>query len=130
MVEVGMGVENVANGESELMQFMENSFVRSTGIDHDRLFCYRISNDRTITTEGWNGEGFSNHRRHDGRMLPSTPIEAQAPALHLAGCRKSPPAAFSHRSDPQRTSTGRHGAFTRCGLARKKARLGALVLGG
>jgi hypothetical protein len=86
MIEVSVGVENVADGESELVQLVENSFGRSAGIDHDRLLRYRISNDRTVTTEGRDGKCFSNHRRHDRRMLPSKPIGAQAAALHLAGC--------------------------------------------
>ena len=85
MIEMRMGVENVAHGESKLMQFVENSFGRSAGINHDRLFRHRISNDRTVTTEGRDGKCFSNHRRHARRMLPSKPIGAQAAALHLAG---------------------------------------------
>ena len=41
-----------------------------------------------------------------------------------------PPAAFSHRSGPQRTPEGTPRVFTRCGLARGTARLGALGLAG
>jgi len=43
--------------------------------------------------------------------------EAAAPLI--AGCWKSPPASFSHRSDPQRTPEGTPPAFTRCGLAER-----------
>ncbi len=35
----------------------------------------------------------------------------------LAGCGKSPPAAFSHRSDAQRTAESTIRLFARCGLA-------------
>ena len=51
MVEVGMGVENVADGESELVHLVENSLVRSTGIDDDRLLRHRIANDGAIAAE-------------------------------------------------------------------------------
>ena len=86
MIEVGVGVEDVADSESELVQLVENSLGRSSGIDHDRLLRHWIANDRTITTEGRDRKCFSNHRRHGDRMLPFNPIGAQAPALHLAGC--------------------------------------------
>ena len=45
MIEVGVGVENVADGESELVQLVENSFGRPTGIDDDRLLRHWISDD-------------------------------------------------------------------------------------
>ena len=45
MVEVGMGVENVADGEAELVHLVENSLVRSTRIDHDGLLRHWITND-------------------------------------------------------------------------------------
>ena len=83
MVEVGMGVENVADGESELVHLVENSLVRSTRIDNDGLLCHWISNDRTIATKGRDGKCFSNHDGHNERMLPSKPIRAQAAALLL-----------------------------------------------
>ncbi len=78
MVEVGMGVENVADGESELVHLVEDSLVRATGIDHDRLLRHWISNDRTIATKGRDGKGFSDDGRHDGLMLLPKPIRAQA----------------------------------------------------
>ena len=83
MVEVGVGVKNVADGESELVHLVENSLVRSTGIDDDGLLRHWISNDRTIATQWRDGKCFSNHRRHDERMLPSTPLKAQATASLL-----------------------------------------------
>src|SRR6266513_1351085 len=78
MVEVGMGVENVADGESELMHLVENSLVRPTGIDDDGLLRHWIADDRTVATKGRDGKGFSDHGGHHGRMLPSKPIRAQA----------------------------------------------------
>ena len=86
MVEVGVGVKNVADGKSELVHLVENSLVRSTGIDDDGLLRHGISNDRTIATKGRDGKGFSNHGRHHGRMLSSKPLRAQAAALLVAGC--------------------------------------------
>ena len=80
MVEVGMGVENVADGESELVHLVQDPLVRSTGIDDDGLLRHWIANDRTIATKGRDGKGFSNHDGHDERMLPSKPIRAQAAA--------------------------------------------------
>src|SRR4029079_5758963 len=84
MIEVGISMENMADGQSELVQLVENSLRRSTRIDHDCLLRHRISNDRAIATEGRDGKGFSNHGRHDRRMLPFKPIRAQAAALHSA----------------------------------------------
>src|SRR5437868_7870087 len=84
MIEVGVSMENMADGESELVQLVENSLRRSTRIDYDCPLRHWISNDRAITTEGRDGKCFSNHRRHDRRMLPSKPIRAQAAALHPA----------------------------------------------
>lgn len=81
MIEMRMGMENVTDDESELVQLLENSFVRSAGIDDDRLLCHRISNDRTIATERRDGKGFSDYSRHRERMLPPTHIRAQAAAL-------------------------------------------------
>ena len=83
MVQVGMGVEDVRDRQSQFLHLVENSLVRSTGIDHDRLLRHGIANDRTIATEGRDGKSFSNHRRHDERMLQSTPIGAQAAAFSL-----------------------------------------------
>ena len=45
MIEVGMGVENVADGESELVHFVENPLVRPTGIDDDGLLRHWIADD-------------------------------------------------------------------------------------
>src|SRR6267143_5577355 len=81
MVEVGMGVENVRDRQSKLLHLVEDSLVRATGIDHDRLLRHWIANDRTIATKGRDGKCFSDHGRHDERMLPSKPIRAQAAAL-------------------------------------------------
>jgi hypothetical protein len=78
-----MGVENVADGESELVHFVENSLVRPTGIDDDGLLRHWIANDRTVATKGRDGKGFSYHGRHLRCMLPSKPIRAQAAALLL-----------------------------------------------
>ena len=83
MVEVGMGVKNVADGESELVHLVENSLVCSTGIDHDGLLRHWIANDRTIATKGRDGKGFSDDDRHYGHMLQSKPSRAQAAALLL-----------------------------------------------
>ena len=98
MIEVGVGVENVADGESELVHFMQNSFGRSTGINDDRLLRHWISDDRTVTPEGWDGKCFSNHGRHDRCMLPSKPIGAQAAGSssgRLSGNHLQPPALYA-----------------------------------
>src|ERR1700675_4865378 len=52
MVEVGMGVEDMRDRQSQLLHLVENSLVRSTGIDNDGLFRHWVSNDRTIATKG------------------------------------------------------------------------------
>ena len=83
MVEVGVGVKDMCDRQSELVHLVENSLVRSTRIDHDRLLRHRIADDRAIATKGWDGKGFSDHGRQHGRMLPSKPIRAQAAALLL-----------------------------------------------
>src|SRR4029077_19106052 len=62
------------------VHLVENSLVRSTGIDHDRLLRHWIADDRTIATKGRDGKGFSNHDGHDARMLQAKPIRAQAAA--------------------------------------------------
>jgi hypothetical protein len=83
---VGMGMENMRDRQSKLVHLVENSLVRSTGIDHDRLLRHWIADDRTIATKGRDGKGFSNHDGHDARMLQAKPIKAQAAALHPADC--------------------------------------------
>ena len=86
MVEVGVGVKDMRDGQSELVHLVENSLVRSTRIDHDRLLCHRIADDRAIATKGRDGKGFSDYGRQHGRMLPSKPLMVQAAALDPAGC--------------------------------------------
>ena len=83
MVEVGVGVKDMRDRQSELVHLVENSLVRSTRIDHDRLLRHRIADDRAIATKGRDGKGFSDYGRQHGRMLPSNPLRVQATALLL-----------------------------------------------
>jgi hypothetical protein len=78
-------VKDMCDRQSELVHLVENSLVRSTRIDHDRLLRQRIADDRAIATKGRDGKSFSNHGHQHGCMLPSKPIKAQATALHPAG---------------------------------------------
>jgi hypothetical protein len=78
MVEVGMGVENMRDRQSQLLHLVQDPLVRPTGIDDDGLLRHWITNDRTIATKGRDGKGFSDDGRHYGRMLQSKPIGAQA----------------------------------------------------
>lgn len=71
MVEMGMGVENMGDRQPKLLHFVENSIVCSSGIDNDGLLRHRIADDRAIAAKGRDGKCFSNHGRHDERMLPS-----------------------------------------------------------
>ena len=86
MIEVGMGVEDMRDRQSKLLHFTQNSIMGPARIDHDRLLCHWIANDRTIATKGRDRECFSDHSRQHECMLPSKPIMAQAAALHPAGC--------------------------------------------
>ena len=78
MVEVGVGVEDMRDRQSQLLHLAENALVRSAGIDNNGLFRDRIANDRTIATKRRDRECLSDHAGHDGRMLPSKPIRVQA----------------------------------------------------
>jgi len=60
MVKVGMCMEDMRDHQTQFLHFTQNLFMGPTWIDHDCLFRYRISKDRAIATEGWNGKGFSN----------------------------------------------------------------------
>jgi hypothetical protein len=52
VVEMGMRVENMANGQPQCLHLMENLFWCPTWIDDDRLLRDRITDDGTITAEG------------------------------------------------------------------------------
>ena len=83
MVEVGMGVEDMRDRQSQLLHLVQDPLVRPTGIDDDGLLRHWIAYDRTIATKGRDGKSFSDDGRHYGRMLQSKPIRAQAAALLL-----------------------------------------------
>ena len=78
MIEVGMGMEDMADGESELSDFVENLFVGPAGINHDGLLRHRIADDRTVASKRRDREGFANQCGHRSGMLPSDNLRAQA----------------------------------------------------
>lgn len=64
MVEVGMRMKDVRDGQAELPHLVENALRRSSGIDDDGLPGEGIADDRAIASERWNRECFSNQRSH------------------------------------------------------------------
>jgi hypothetical protein len=84
VVEMSMRMQDAAHGETQLLYFLENSLRRTAGIDDDRLLRNRITNNRAVTTEGWNREGLPNQGSHHTGMLQSNELEAQAsrPWIH------------------------------------------------
>ena len=78
MVEMGVGVEDMADGESELLDFMKNLFGRPAGIDHDGLLRDWIGDDRAVASQGRDREGSPNQHGHSRGMLQSEDLKVQA----------------------------------------------------
>ncbi len=51
MIEMGMGMQNVTDRESQLLHFLDNSLRGPAGIDHDRLLRDGVTDDRAITAK-------------------------------------------------------------------------------
>src|SRR5262245_61729481 len=121
MVEVGMSVKDMRDRQSKLTHLVENSLVGSTRIDHDRLLCHWIADDRTIAPKRRDGKGFSNHGRHDPRMLQAKPIRAQAAALLLVSTEVEWPKRLRYQT---RSSFVLDGGTTRGILLRSRQGVG------
>lgn len=86
MIEVGMGVQDMADNKPHLLYLVENSFIGAAGIDHNSLLSDRIADDRTVASEGRHRERLSNQSGHGFGMLqrvrPSVQAHGQIPERH------------------------------------------------
>jgi len=82
MIEMSVSVEDMADGESKLLDFMKKLFGGPAGIDHDGLFRDRIADDRAVASQGRHREGFPNQHGHSRGMLQSEDLKVQASGHH------------------------------------------------
>ena len=54
VIEMGMCMQDPADGETQPLHFLEYSLRCTARIDDDRLLRDRIADDRAVATKGWN----------------------------------------------------------------------------
>ena len=51
VIKMGVRVQDMADGQTELLHFMENTLRGATRIDHHGLLRHRITDDRAVASE-------------------------------------------------------------------------------
>ena len=61
VIEMGVGMEDADDGEAELCNLPQNLLRSPAGIDDNRLFRHRVTNDGTVAPERGNWKSLANH---------------------------------------------------------------------
>jgi hypothetical protein len=61
VVDVGVGDEDLFDGEGVLVEKSENARDVVAGVDDDGFACDFVTEDRAVALEGADGEGFEDH---------------------------------------------------------------------
>src|SRR6187551_3325984 len=105
VIEMGMGVQNSGHGEPKLLNFMQDSFCRSSGVYDNGLLGHRIADDRAIAAERGYREGFANQSCHHEAIRKyatagSCGLQPSAPAMARTSTASEPPTPTRCRKFP------------------------------